>query len=170
MFLQNLIQFEIKKSFILYRNSKCIMTFTIALRQYKSTTKAMNAGNYKLALDHGLYPSSQTDHEIVVRKLGNSLINMPFRLQHAMKPLLICPPQPILFSNLQVLDKMALQQTLSAVLKHCPQMRELHHVSTQPGQCCAWADLQCCHTLEQLDQVILQCILGECMSFSTGLA
>ncbi|KAL0029427.1 hypothetical protein WJX77_007199 [Trebouxia sp. C0004] len=32
-------------------------------------------------------------------------------------------------------------------------MRELHDVSTQPEPCCAWADLQCCHTLEQLDQV-----------------
>ncbi|DBB07068.1 TPA: hypothetical protein ACH3X1_011654 [Trebouxia sp. C0004] len=78
---------------------------------------------------------------------------MPLGLQHAMKTLLICPPQSVLFSSLQLLDTMALQQTLSVVLKHCPQMRELHDVSTQPEPCCAWADLQCCHTLEQLDQV-----------------
>lgn len=78
---------------------------------------------------------------------------MPLRLQHAMKPLLICPPQPILFSNLPFLERMTLQQTLSAVLKHCPQMRELHDVPTEPEPGCAWADLQCCPTLEQLDQV-----------------
>ena len=115
----------------------------------------MNAGNHKLALTWGLYPPSQTDHESVLRKLGNSLINMPFTLWHAMRSLLICPPQQVMFSNLQVLHKMALQQTLSVVLKHCPQMRELHNVSTQPEPSCAWADLRCCYTLEQLQQVIL---------------
>ncbi len=130
----------------------------------------MNAGNFKLAIDHALFPSSQTYRESVVRKLGNSLINMPLRLQHTMETLLICPPQSVLFSNLQVLDKIVLQQTLSVLLKHCPQIRELHHVSTQPEQCCAWADLQCCHTLEQLDQVILQCMLGDPMSVPGVLA
>ena len=115
----------------------------------------MNAGNYKLALTHGLNPPSQTDDKSVVRKLGDSLLNMPFRLRHAMRSLLICPPQQILFSNLRELHKIALQQTLSAVFKHCPQMRELHNVSTQPEQSCAWADFRCCYTLGQLDQVIL---------------
>ncbi len=148
------------------------MSSTILLRQYRSTTKRYecDAGNCKLALDCGLYPSSQIDRKSVVRKLGNSLIHMPNRLQQAMKTLLMCPAQSVLFSNLQVVYHLTLQQTPSVFLKHCPQIRELRHVLTQPERCCAWADLQCCHTLEQLDQVILQCMLGHPVSVPGALA
>ena len=128
-----------------------------------------DAGNCKLALDCGVCPYSQTDREIIVHKLGNSLIHMPTRLEHEMSELLKCPPQPVLFSNLQVLNSISVQQTLSVLLRHCPQIRELHNVSTQPEQLCAWADLQCCHTLEQLHQVILHCDFAECMLVSGAL-
>lgn len=151
---------------------KIMMSSTILLRQYKSTVERCecNAGNWKLALDCGAYPSAQTDCESVVRKLGHSLIHMPYRLQHAMCTLLLCPPKPGFFSNLQVLNGISTLQTLSVFLRHCPQIRELHQISTQPEQCCAWADLQCCHTLEQLDQVVLHCMLGDPMSVPGVLA
>ncbi|DBA97730.1 TPA: hypothetical protein ACH3X3_012610 [Trebouxia sp. C0006] len=123
-----------------------------ALTYAEANLPSFFPGNCKLALDHDFYPSQRKSKSLLC-KLGNSLINMPRGLQHAMKALLIHPPQSVLFLNLQVLHKIWLDQTLSTVLKHCPQIRELHHVSTQPEQCCAWADLQCCHTLQQLDQV-----------------
>ncbi len=148
-----------------------MMSYTLLLRQYKSRTERCecDAGNCKLALDCSVYPYSQTDRKIIVCKLGNSLIHMPSRLEHEMSELLIRPPQPVLFSNLQVLNSFSVQQTLSFVLRHCPQIRELHNVSTQPEQLCAWPDLQCCHTIEQLDQVILHCDLAECMLVSVAL-
>ena len=143
---------------ILHCISKWLVSSIMFLREYRETKiHACGTGSCKLALDHDFYPSSQRKRKskILLRKFGNSLINMPHGLQHAMKALLIHPPQSVLFLNLQVLHKIWLDQTLSTVLKHCPQIRELHHVSTQPEQCCAWADLQCCHTLQQLDQVSL---------------
>ncbi len=156
-------QFRFEKRFTLHCNSNSTMSITIVLRQYEAQQSAMNTGNYRLALDDDDYPSSHTDQEGLVRKFGTSLINMPLELQHEMRTLLIRPPQPVLFSNLQVLDNIVLQQTLSVVLKQCPQIRELCLVSTQPEQFCSWADLQCCHTLEQLCQVILHCMLAERM-------
>ena len=141
--------------FILHCISKWLVSSIMSLREHKETKiHACGTGNCKLALDHDFYPSQRKSKNLLC-KLGNSLINMPRGLQHAMKALLIHPPQSVLFLNLQVLHKIWLDQTLSTVLKHCPQIRELHHVSTQPEQCCAWADLQCCHTLQQLDQVSL---------------
>lgn len=126
-----------------------------ALTYAEANLPSFSSGSCKLALDHDFYPSSQRKRKSksLLCKFGNSLINMPHGLQHAMKALLIHPPQSVLFSNLQVLHRIGLEQTLSTVLKHCPQIRELHFVSTPPERCCAWADLQCCHTLQQLDQV-----------------
>ena len=146
------------RAFILHCIPKITMSSTVLLTQYKSTAKRCecNAGNCKLALDHDVYPPSQTDGKSVARKLVNSWIHMPTRLQHAMSALLSCPPQPVLFPNLQVLNAISLLQTLSLFLRHCPQIREVCNISTQPEQFHAWADLRCCNTLEQMEQVVLQ--------------
>ena len=83
----------------------------------------------------------QKDSKRVLSKLGNSLVLMPSDLKGEMIVLLRRPPRPVLFASLQVLFEIQLEQTLSSFLRHCPRIRKLSGVTTQPEAQCAWAQL-----------------------------